>query len=175
VRVSIVGRLGLGLVLALGLVGASCSDDSPEKTTTTASTDASTTTTTISDQEFDELADGFVGEVQAAAGDLCALVEAATVQFDTAAANPHQMRRTVEMQTTVMEALASTEPVDDTNAERLRVAAARLAEAAERAGYSPEFLGSDEATEVLMGTEFQEALAVYAGRAKEECAPRVEG
>ena len=174
-RVSILGRLGLGLVVALGLVGASCSDDEPTRSTTTTTSAESTTTTTMSDQDFDELADGFISDVQAADGDLCALVEASAVQFETAAANPHQMERTVGMQTAVMEALASTEPVDEEHAQGLRVAAARLQEAAERAGYTPEFLTSDEAMDVLMGSEFQAALRAYAERADEECAPRVAG
>lgn len=168
----------LGMVVVLGVAGASCSDDdepdaSPTSSTTTAA--ESTTTTTISDQEFDELAEGFLGEVEAAGDDLCALVEAATVQFETAAANPHQMEQTINMQTAVLEALASTEPVDEENAERLQVAAARLTDAAEQAGYAPDFLASEEATDVLMGTELQQALTAYSQRAQEECTPRVTG
>ena len=128
-----------------------------------------TSTTLMDDESFDAAIDGFTRDVEAAGDDFCAVVDAATLELDTAAANPRQVERTIGLQVKVMESLAGTEPKDEANAAILLRTRQALLDAAEEAGYSPDFLRSPEYSEILGAQEFQSALISYFQRAQREC------
>ena len=147
---------------------AACSDDG-EAASSRSSGERRTTTTLLDDEAFDEAIAGFTRDVEDAGDDFCAVVEAATVELETAAANPAQVERTIGFQVKVMESLAGTEPRDEEHAAVLLRTRQALLDAAEAAEFSPEFLESEEFAEIMMSEDFQTALNSYYQRAQQDC------
>ncbi len=162
-------------MVALALVLGACGgDDKSDETTTTAKSDESTPTTAkpLSDEEFAAQVDPLLADIEAAGTDLCAVLEAASAQGpEAAAASEAQVKATVEAQVAILKAIAATEPVDEANATVINNAADELSAAAEKDGYTPAFLQSDEFGKVFSSEGFSSAIGAYQTRQASECAP----
>lgn len=167
------------VVAVLALVATACGgDEEADETTTTAAGEQSTTTVEpLSDEEFLAEVEQVTSSIEAAGNEFCAVIEAASAPGPTAAPDGEaQVRATVEAQVGILEAIAAAEPVDEENAAVLRETAAQLAQAAEDAGYSEDFIQGEASAEILLSDEFNAAITAYQTRRANECAdPGADG
>lgn len=167
-------RRPLAVVLAAGLAlsVAACSDDdgngegSSSSTTTTA---AAQTTTTITDAEYQSLVGQAHDALEEAGDDLCAL-SAINTPEPPAPANAEQTKLWVELYKAAHDALAATvEQEDPQSAETIRAGAAKMAEDAAAADYSPSFASPENPPEALVDQEFVTAIQAATARFATEC------
>jgi hypothetical protein len=168
------GILAIGLTAMLIAVGVACSsEDSADPTTTTAAAkdDEATTTTApaMSDEDFEGVAEDFSGQVDAAGGDFCQLMEASSFAPESAPSNTDQVKAAVEQVTGYFRALAGAEGVDSTTAASLTSLADDLQRAAEDSGYSVEFMNSQQTTDMFQRQEYIDAMGVLLSKSEKEC------
>ena len=174
--VSVRAISALGVTAVLLLTGACSSDSGDEakdgKTAdeTAEETTEETTTTAMSDEDFVGQVDALSAAIEAADGDLCAIVEVGRQAGPPSSpSTPAQVESLINAQVSMLKALAAVEPVDETNAPVLDDYADRLLAAGEKAGFSVDFLSSDEFMALQSDASLNPAVAAYQERSQAEC------
>ncbi len=180
-----IGALGVAAVLLLTGACSNGSDDAKDdskKDETSEGTDATEQTedTALSDDEFVGQIDALTQSIDDADGDLCAIVEVGRQDGpESSPTTPAQVESLIQAQASMLKALAAVEPVDETNGPILTGYADKLLAAGEAAGFSVEFLSSEEFTALGSDAALSPAIAAYQTRAQTECpqpeAPAGEG
>ena len=170
------GALGVAAVLLLSGACSSGSDDEAkddkksDDTTAPADTSEETDTTALSDEEFIGEIDGLSAAIEDAGTDLCKIIEVGQQAGpDASPSTPAQVESLITAQASMLRALAKVEPVDETNAPLLNDYADKLLASGEAAGFSVEYLGSDEYLELSADPTVAPAISAYQERSLTEC------
>ena len=170
------GALGVAAVLLLTGACSSGSDDEAkddkktDDTTEQADTSEETGTEELSDEEFIGEIDALSAAIDGAGTDLCKIIEVGQQEGPAASpSTPAQVESLITAQASMLRALAEVEPVDETNAPVLVDYADKLVAAGEQAGFSVEFLGSDEYLELSADPTVAPAISAYQERSLTEC------
>ena len=175
-----IGALGVTAVLLVTGACSSGSDDDKKDEPKKEETSEQTDDTAMTDDEFVGQVDALTRSIEDAEGDLCAIVEVGRQDGpESSPTSPAQVESLLQAQASMLHALAAVEPVDETNAPILTGYADKLIAAGEEAGYSVEFLSSEEFIALQSDASLSPAIAAYQTRAQTECpqpeAPTDEG
>ncbi len=164
-----IGALGVTAVVLLTGACSSGSDDAKKDDKKEAASDA-TTTTAMSDDDFVGQIDELSNAIDEADGDLCAIVEVGKQAGPPSSpSTPAQVEALINAQVSMLRALAAVEPVDETNGPVLTAYADKLLAAGEEAGFSVEFLSSEEFMALQSDASLSPAVAAYQTRSQTEC------
>ena len=168
------GALGVAAVLLLTGACSSGSDDDAkdDKKKDDSSEQASeeTDTTAMSDDEFIGQIDELTTAIDDAGTDLCKIIDVSREAGPAASATtPAQVESLVTAQVSLLRALASVEPVDETNAPVLNDFADKMLASAEAADFSVEYLESDEYLDLSADPAVAPAISAYQERSMTEC------
>ena len=170
------GALGVAAVLLFTGACSSGSDDEAkddkkkDDTSEQADTTEETETTEMSDEEFIGEIDTLTAALDDAGTDLCKIIEVSREAGPAASAStPAQVESLVTAQVSLLRALASVEPVDETNAAVLNEFADKMLASGEAAGFSVEYLESDEYLDLSADPAVAPAISAYQERSIAEC------
>ena len=169
--------LGAVTIAAMMVGGAACSGDkkddakksdkteqSGNSKDSSESTEASTPPSTVSDDEFNSAFGDIRKSIEAAGTDPCKLIEAFRTTPPTPA-NETQVKEVLDTYETLLGQMAQVIGEDTDGGKALKAASGQMRDAAETAGFKPEFLQGEEFGKVMSSEAVSNALAAFQTKA----------
>jgi len=167
--------IGAVMIVAVALFASACSSDSDGGSSSDDPTTTTTTVAELTDEEYAAEVATADSAIAAAGTDLCKLVDATQGLPSTAPANEAQTKQIVELAVTLYTALGTVEGVTPEDAATILGAVQEYAAAAEAAGYTVEFISSEDGQAAITSDAFIAAVTPIQERAQTECMPADSG